>query len=256
MLLALVLSLPLAGQGESSNIASEIQQLNRSIAIRSEKEGRAYNSEKLDKTTNEIRRLLGRYVLLSIQRQSFSADALRNQLSALQADLKLPPDLTNTPIVSAGKLGNQETIAVGVLLVAGGLGSPNTRPSVEFFARGKGGDRRVASWGKVFNDHGLFVVPVRSRHKNELWYFVYGTRIGDNHRRLRAELIAFDGKTVASRWKSESLFAGEVALHPDSIELHYLDETRYAKSQPPYFVVKQLGFTPNGLTEVPSTPRK
>ena len=71
-------------------------------------------------------------------------------------------------------------------------------------------------------------LPSPPGHEAELWFMLYGTRLGKSHPRLSAGLYAFDGKTLQELWKTIDVFDGKITFAGDRVVINYLKERELA----------------------------
>ncbi|HEY6293262.1 MAG TPA: hypothetical protein VI455_17055 [Terriglobia bacterium] len=68
-----------------------------------------------------------------------------------------------------------------------------------------------------------FLHPPPGR-ESELWFVVYGTRLGKSHPRLSAVLYAFDGKTLQPLWQTTDVYDGQISFAGARVVISYLKE--------------------------------
>jgi hypothetical protein len=235
-------------QAQNSDLVHKIQDLNKSVIVRNTEDLKGYSPQKVLEAAQEIKKLTSEYIVRELQNNSgITSRQLEQKLGNLQGDLKLPTDITNTPKVWRETLAGDAVVIAAMLYESGGVGSPGTHPLLQCFAKHGPMWRLIAHDASDFEDYTLYVQKIESRQKGELWWLLYGVRMGDNDRRLRAELVSFNGTALTSRWQRSGLSDGEIAITSNGVTLNYRDEQRYTENKPPYFIREKFVFTENGL---------
>lgn len=191
---------------------------------------------------NLVRRRIG-----SVLRSSnSSAEAITEAIRGLQGeDLALHPNPgeTNTPFAEYSKVNGERTLLVAYTILRGGEGIPDSLPVLDFYVQTSSEWELKDTAPTDLTASTLFIRRMDSPLAGELWYLVWGNRLGDTGTRLRIRLYAFNGAKVRTVWKSSDLTHGvmqEVAAK--SITFNY--EKVYNSGQRTY---ENLYITPNGL---------
>lgn len=109
---------------------------------------------------------------------------------------------TNTPIAHTITNVGMPAVAVGYLLLRGGIGAVDTQPYLEVFR--KNGDHwgNAGSVGSDFEWHTFFVQPFGRLGEGQTDFLLWGSQIGMGNAPLRMALAVYNGKSLAETWST------------------------------------------------------
>ena len=148
---------------------------------------------------------------------------VRREVERLFSDLR--PPLYADGDTFDQRFGQSRLIGVGYTLGWSDYDRANVMALFEAGDGGAVGARPVAVTHFVpdTNMYQRFLPPPPG-HEEELWFMLYGTRLGKSHPRLSAVLYTFDGKTLQSLWTTTDVFDGKITLAGDRVVINYLRE--------------------------------
>lgn len=130
--------------------------------------------------------------------------------------------------------------------MSGGFAIPDITAYIQFYSLESGRWSLQGEVGPEFEGRAFSVASLHSPRAGEVWYLVWGRRIGDTAARLRVHLYSFDGRTVKKIWERDGLRGGAVRVSEDRIILDY-DVPFEGGRLPPTPKVEVLRPTVNGL---------
>jgi hypothetical protein len=251
-LTVVVCSVVLQGQGASLGaLETRARSLGRELRVDSRDDVPIYERALAAGGANELDAVLRQLTTAVL------AEDPNRSVTSLQERLRLVYD----PWQSAGEYTGRapevrEVTVSGVptrivtwLTRLGGAGSPRSHAQILAYVRHAQQWILQARTGNMFDDHGMFVQPVRSSRAGEAWFLAHGVRWGSGRVDINVALISFNGTLFQTRWSREKVAKGVVISRQDGITLEYVV---YPTRGGPNFVeyIETLEFTEDGLRTV------
>lgn len=178
------------------------------------------------------------------------AERLQQRLRAVYDPWRGATEHTaQAPEVFSLTLAGRRVLIVTWLSWIGGGGAPLSHAQILAYVREGPLWTLRATTGDLFDNHGLYLIPVAARRTGELWFIAHGLRRGSSRVDINVALLGFDGRSFQTRWSRRDVAKGEVRVRPDGITLDYVV---YPAQGGPDFTeyIEILEFTEDGLRTV------
>jgi hypothetical protein len=136
------------------------------------------------------------------------------------------------PVAFNARLGTQLGLAVAFDIFRGGIGAPDLRPYLEVFQNDGSRWKLTGSVGADFTGHSLRVQPLQAGKPGELWFLLWGARLGMGNAPLHLVVAAYDGTSVKEIWTRDLASAPLVEqISGDRITLSGEENNRKGRAQ-------------------------
>jgi hypothetical protein len=218
--------------GTPQSRRSTYLQLNRKIYARHQDAGSGQLNDSNDSkqlTADQLNKLIGSEIKLALATPGASAASVTASIANLQGDLSLSaydPRSTNTPFVKFVEVNGVEAAAVAYVIMQGGDAIPDTQPYLVLYDKSSGvWEQKIAApTPEDFGGCSLSVAQLNPGIPGEAWFLVWGQPFGSSHGSKQVRLYAFDGTTVRTIWRRDSLDGGRITTTPDAVSIYYLDQ--------------------------------
>ncbi len=236
---------PSSAQAISSN--EQFRTLQDQLQVKSDDDLKRYTPEFRDRLTRQVKALLVRHIVDSLNHDEKDMAALRQTLSKLDPR-HMDDEYSQAPYVFQTKIQGEPVVVTGFLLLRGGSGSYDTKVIVQAFRRNTSGWQCVAETGDDLDHHELFMKELPSQRAGEAWFLAYGMFTGANGRFVRIRGYSFDGEKFSTLWAPPMRISAEIEVKDGMITVHSVDEHQYYElRKPPYGRVEKFLLTVQGV---------
>lgn len=195
--------------------------------------------------TDEIQKLVVGHLNTWIANRTPDLVETRRELEQAFSKLEYPAEGTPSIFIAPWKDAN--LIGAGYTLGWSNIWRINV---LVIYENQNGHTREIATTSFVPRTDMHYAVMAPSA-AGDFRFLAYGRRLGMSHPRLSAVLYTFDGKTLESQWKVESLFDGKLNAHNKTVVISYVDRDEYIRETQlgrlPARHQKTYSLTPQGL---------
>jgi len=198
--------------------------------------------------TAQIQTIVDQYLTQGVDANKSDDKDIEKSLKELMGDEHDADDPEHyaPPFAQIGNVRGDRFLVVGYKLMRGGGAVNDSATSIRGYRVQNGHFEFIAATGQDFDGYGFFLKPLPSP-PNESWFLSWGALSGFNGNRTRVRVYAFDGTSFRTVWDPADLYNVTVKLTKEGFALIHLDEDRYKRMLPPYFVQDDYIVVPDGV---------
>lgn len=188
------------------------------------------SNDKLQAATEKLNKMVVNEIDVALNAPGASATTVAATISKLQGELSLSaydpsPQVTNTPFADFFSLNGIQMAAVAYVVMQGADAIPDTQPYLNFYDKASGiwQERIEAPTLADFEGCTFSVAQLKSGVPGEAWFLAWGQPFGSSHGTKHIRLYAFDGASIRTIWRRDSLNGGMITPTADTITIDYFD---------------------------------